>query len=118
LVEVQVPLSGSLSGPLSGELQALQRSIDELRDAIAYLSRTHGESSVVARLRNDLDRLVLDAADAEQLITITSTGSGAVRGVGFVQVTPIQVSDEPYDPSLWGDDADDEGVGGYHGKSR
>jgi hypothetical protein len=117
-VEVQVPLSGSLSGPLSGELQALQRSIDELRDAISYLSRTHGESSVVARLRNDLDRLLLDAADAQQLITIKAAGSGDVRGVGFVQVTPIQVSDEPYDPSLWGEDADDEGVGGYHGTNR
>jgi len=90
-------------------LLALQRSIDELKSAVAVLSHTHGKVSVVARLCNDLERLELDAADAQALrtpdIPVTAR-SGS---------TMYQVSDEPYDPSMWGDDYDQEGVGGYHG---
>ena len=48
-------------------LLALQRSIDELKSAVAMLSHTHGKVSVVARLCNDLERLQLDVADAEAL---------------------------------------------------
>jgi hypothetical protein len=32
--------------------------------------------------------------------------------------TMYKMSDEPYDPSMWGNDYDQEGLGGYHGKSR
>ncbi len=48
-------------------LLALQRSIDELKSAVAMLSHTHGKISVVARLCNDLERLQLDATDAQAL---------------------------------------------------
>jgi hypothetical protein len=93
-------------------LQSLQRSIDELASAVAVLSHAHGKIPIVARLCNDLERLKLDAADAQSLRT------PAVVGVPAGASTMYTVSDEPYDQSMWGDDADHEGVGGYHGKSR
>ena len=94
-------------------LLALQRSIDELKSAVTMLSHTHGKVSAVARLRNDLERLELDAEDAQALRTpdLPNTPKSAGPVV-------FQVSDEPYDPSMWGDDSDQEGVGGYHGQSR
>jgi len=94
-------------------LQALQRSIDELASAVTVLTHTHGKVPIVARLVNDLERLKLDAADAQTL-----KQPGAPVGQGAQAPTMFTVSDEPYDQSMWGDDADQEGVGGYHGKSR
>ena len=95
-------------------LQSLQRSIDELASAVAVLSHAHDKIPIVARLCNDLERLKLDATDAQTLRTpamVTPGSPGAAP-------TMFTVSDEPYDQSMWGDDADQEGVGGYHGKSR
>jgi hypothetical protein len=92
-------------------LQSLQHSIDELASAVAVLSHTHGKIPIVARLCNDLERLKLDVADAQTLRATPAT-------VGGPAPTMFTVSDEPYDQSMWGDDADHEGVGGYHGKSR
>jgi len=94
-------------------LQSLQRSIDELASAVAVLSHTHGKVPIVARLCNDLERLKLDVADAQTL-----RGPGVPAGAPEPGPTMYTVSDEPYDQSMWGDDADHEGVGGYHGKSR
>jgi hypothetical protein len=94
-------------------LLALQRSIDELAAAVAVLSHTHGKVSVVARLCNDLERLRLDVADAEALRTPDVPVNAAAS------VPPsYQISDEPYDPKMWGSDYDQEGLGGYHGQSR
>jgi hypothetical protein len=94
-------------------LLALQRSIDELAAAVAVLSHTHGKVSVVARLCNDLERLRLDVADAETL----RTPDVPVNAAASVQPS-YQISDEPYDPKMWGNDYDQEGLGGYHGQSR
>jgi hypothetical protein len=77
------------------------------------LLHTHGKVPIVARLANDLERLKLDAADAQTL-----RAPGAPAGKPEPAPTMYTVSDEPYDQSMWGDDADHEGVGGYHGKSR
>ncbi len=93
-------------------LQSLQRSIDELASAVTVLTHTHGKVPIVARLSNDLERLKLDAADAHTL-----RQPGPV-GPSSPEPTMFTVSDEPYDQSMWGDDADQEGVGGYHGKNR
>lgn len=93
-------------------LQSLQRSIDELASAVAVLSHAHGKIPIVARLCNDLERLKLDVTDAQSLRTPAAVGAPAAA------TTMYTVSDEPYDQSMWGDDADQEGVGGYHGKSR
>ena len=92
-------------------LQSLQRSIDELASAVAVLSHAHGKIPIVARLCNDLERLKLDVADAQVLHTPAAVGVPAAA-------TMYTVSDEPYDQSMWGEDAEHEGVGGYHGKSR
>jgi hypothetical protein len=98
-------------------LQALHRSIAELKSAIDALCRVHGNSSIVARLRNDLDRLVLDTADAAALRS-PSGSSQVMANAAATAPSVFQVSDEPYDQSMWGDDYDQEGVGGYHGQSR
>ena len=105
--------------PISAELQALQRAIADLRSGVNSLARNHGDLPVVARLRNDLERLILDVADVEALSPAT-WGAPAIPAGGKPVAPPTvyQVSDEPYDPSLWRDDADDEGVGGYHGIGR
>jgi hypothetical protein len=94
-------------------LLALQRSIDELKSAVASLSHTHGKVSIVARLCNDLERLQLDAADAQSLATPEIPAQASAAGPAV-----YQVSDVPYDQAMWGDDYDQEGVGGYHGQSR
>ncbi|HEY4993125.1 MAG TPA: hypothetical protein VII33_13695 [Nakamurella sp.] len=90
-------------------LLALDRSIDELKSAVAMLTHSHGKISVVARLCNDLERLQLDVADAQALRT---PDLPVIKNAG---PAVYQVSDEPYDQSIWGDDYDQEGVGGYHG---
>ncbi len=92
-------------------LLALQRSIEELKTAVSVLTHIHGKTSVVARLCNDLERLQLDAADAEVLRTPDLPAS--IKGQG---PDVYHVSDEPYDQSMWAD-SDQEGVGGY-GNSR
>ena len=97
-------------------LQALHRSIAELKSAIDALCRVHGNTSIVARLRNDLDRLVLDTADAATLRS--PSASSQVMATAAAAPSVFQVSDEPYDQSMWGNDYDQEGLGGYHGKSR
>lgn len=95
-------------------LLALHRSVAELKSAVEMLSHTHGKVPAVARLCNDLERLQLDVVDAEAL---RSPNSGSAR-LNAVQPAVYQVSDEPYDQSMWGNDYDQEGLGGYHGKSR
>ena len=98
-------------------LQALHRSIAELKSAIDALCRVHGNTSIVARLRNDLDRLVLDTADAAT-VRSPAASSQMMANASAAAPSVFQVSDEPYDQSMWGDDYDQEGVGGYHGQSR
>lgn len=101
--------------PISAGMHSLQRSIAELRSAVDALARTHGDSPVVARLRGDLDRLVLDAADVPSL---SPFGTPAAAGPLRPGETVFQMSDEPYDTALWKEEADDEGVGGYRGQHR
>jgi hypothetical protein len=96
--------------PVSVEVRSLNRAIDDLRTAIASLQGKYGEVPTVKRLRNDLERLVLDVADVD---TLPPAHPGSDRGGEIHQLT-----DEPYDSSMWSDDADDEGLGGYHGTSR
>ncbi|HZM65039.1 MAG TPA: hypothetical protein VFC16_01915 [Nakamurella sp.] len=106
--------------PISAELQALQRAIADLRSGLNALAHKCGEMPIVARLRNDLERLILDVADVEAMSPASyAAAAAAVAGSsGVAQPAIYLVSDEPYDPSLWREDADDEGVGGYHGIKR
>jgi hypothetical protein len=95
--------------PVTIELRTLNRAVDELRSAVASLHGKYGDVPTVRRLRNDLERLELDVHDVSSLPAGASTPP------------PLEMqllSDEPYDPRMWADDADDEGLGGYHGKPR
>jgi hypothetical protein len=95
--------------PVSVELRTLNRAVEDLRTAVSSLRGKYGDVPTVLRLRNDLERLELDVQDVSSL---PPTGPGG---------TPIemhQLTDEPYDASMWADDADDEGLGGYRGSSR
>jgi hypothetical protein len=95
--------------PVSVELKTLNRAVEDLRTAVTSLRGKYGDVPTVLRLRNDLERLELDVHDVSSL---PPTGPGG---------TPIemhQLTDEPYDASMWADDADDEGLGGYRGSAR
>jgi hypothetical protein len=62
-------------------------------------------------LRNDLERLELDVHD---VFSLPPTGPGGTL------IEMHQLTDEPCDATMWGEDADegDEGMGGYRGTSR
>jgi hypothetical protein len=94
--------------PVSVELRTLSHAIDDLRTAVTSLHGKYGDVPAVARLRNDLDRLILDVNDVDTLPATAPTTQGEVH----------QLTDEPYDQSMWAEDTDDEGLGGYHGSSR
>jgi hypothetical protein len=96
--------------PVSVEVRSLNRAIDDLRAAVASLHGKYGDVPTVKRLRNDLERLVLDVADVDAL-------PPAVPGQSGGSSEMHQLTDEPYDASMW-TDADDEGLGGYHGSTR
>jgi hypothetical protein len=93
---------------VSVELRILNHAIDDLRSAVTSLSGKYGNVPTVARLRNDLDRLILDAGEVETLPPEHAA----------VAAELLTLSDEPYDPAMWSDDADDEGLGGFHGGLR
>ena len=93
---------------VSVEHRALHHAIDDLRTATNALRAAHGDVPAVARLRNDLERLILDVADADALPTLPAAAHpGSPSGVA-----PADESDG-YAPT-W-EDADDEGVGGFRG---
>ena len=76
------------------------------------LRAAHGGVPAVLRLENDLDRLILDVADADALpAPAAPLSSGPDPGLAGAGAAP----DEQYDLSPWGEDMDDEGVGGFHG---
>ncbi|MGX7678087.1 hypothetical protein ACSMXN_04230 [Jatrophihabitans sp. DSM 45814] len=95
--------------PTSVELRTLNHVVDELRGAVQSLQNKYGQVAAVSRLRNDLERLELDVSDVGRLPSVTTASD--LEG----QMQPL--TDEPYDPAMWADDADDEGLGGFHGGS-
>lgn len=96
--------------PGSGEERRLHRVVEELRSVVASLHGRHGDVPAVRRLKNDLERLELDVHDVGALDTSGPLASPAM------ELSPL--TDEPYDPAMWAEDADDEGLGGYRGASR
>ena len=85
----------------TAELMSLRRAIDDVRGCVAVLRDHHGDIPSVRRLVGDVERLDLDAADLD----LPPLQAGP-------EVVPL--GSEPVDPTIWMD-ADDEGVGGYHG---
>jgi hypothetical protein len=96
--------------PGTVEERRLHRVVEELRSAVASLHGKYGDVPTVRRLRNDLERLELDVHDVGALPV-----SGP-QAVPAMELSPL--TDEPYDPAMWAEDADDEGLGGYHGTAR
>jgi hypothetical protein len=88
------------------EFVTLRRSIEQLRSSVAGVRNAFGDGPVVRRLVNDLERLEIDASDL-------ASASPHPSSAGLVP-EHVVVPDTPLDDSMWGD-ADDEGIGGYHG---
>jgi len=86
------------------QLKAVNRAIEELRATVSDARAAYGEIPAVQRLVNDVERLRIDVRDLD---TIPATRLDPAE-------TKIAIDDTPFDPSMWRD-ADDEGVGGYHG---
>jgi len=86
------------------QLKAVNRAIEELRVRVGEARLAYGEIPAVQRLVNDVERLRIDARELGA-IPAADVGSNEPK---------ISIDDSPLDPSMWGD-ADDEGVGGYHG---
>jgi hypothetical protein len=108
---------------VSAEHRALHHAIDDLRAATTSLRSAHGDLPVVARLRNDLERLILDVADADSLPAApaaparppTAPGPFDARNAAAGPGAPADIdADGAYLPPSW-EDVDDEGVGGFRG---
>ncbi len=89
------------------ELQSLYRAVDQVRAGVADVRRRYGDIPAVQRLAGDVDRLTIDA---HELDTVPARAPQPVATIEYI-------SDEPADTSMWAD-ADDEGIGGYHGGTR
>jgi hypothetical protein len=93
---------------VTSELSVLHRAVDELRSVVGEVRSRYGDIPPVKRLLGDIDRLDIDAAELDDV----SPPSPPPQQAQALQL----IDDTPPDPSLWAD-ADDEGVGGYHGTS-
>lgn len=87
--------------PLPIELRSLNRTIDELRNAVTSLAGKYGDITIVKRLRNDLERLVMDVDDVEKLPDAPAGGPTEI----------LELDDKPYDASMWDSEDLDEGLG-------
>jgi hypothetical protein len=86
------------------QLTAVNRAIDELKATVADARGAYGEAPAFRRLMNDVERLSIDASELDT-VAPAAAPPPPVR---------IPIDDSPPDPAMW-TDADDEGVGGFHG---
>lgn len=89
------------------EIATLRRSIEQLRQSVAVVRSAFGDAPEVRRLVNDLERLEIDAAELLSAEPLRQRTSGRVP-------EHVVVPDTPLDETMFSD-ADDEGLGGYHG---
>ena len=87
----------------AAELKTLYRAVDRLRAGVADVRHRYGDTPAVRRV-GDVARITLDAHEFDAL------AAPVVRPADPIEYIP----DEPFDISMWAE-ADDEGVGGYHG---
>ncbi|MFD6139485.1 hypothetical protein [Promicromonospora sp. NPDC060271] len=90
------------------EFATLRRSIEQLRQSVAVVRSAFGDGPEVRRLVNDLERLEIDAAELASAEPVRQ-----VRTSGHLP-EHVVVPDTPLDETMFSD-ADDEGLGGYHG---
>jgi hypothetical protein len=88
------------------QMKAVNRAIEELQARIVDARPGYGEFPAFKRLVNDVERLSIDAGE---LATVSPASAPAPSA-------RIPIDDTPPDPAMWGD-ADDEGVGGFHGRN-
>lgn len=88
------------------EFATLRRSIEQLRQSVSQVRSAFGDGPEVRRLVNDLERLEIDATELASAEPVRATNSRVPEHV--------VVPDTPLDESMFSD-ADDEGLGGYHG---
>ncbi|SOD73226.1 hypothetical protein SAMN05892883_2517 [Jatrophihabitans sp. GAS493] len=89
------------------QLRAVNRAIEELQARVGDAQSAYGNIPPISRLVNDIERLRIDAGDLVGVPTRTPEPA----------LTPIQIDNTPVDALMWRD-ADDEGIGGYHGTKR
>ena len=92
---------------VTAELTILHRTLEELKRCVGDLRSRYGDIPQVRRIIGDVDRINLDASELDEV-----PAPDLPSATSQIQL----VDDTPHDPSLWAD-ADDEGVGGYHGTS-
>ncbi len=86
------------------EFATLRRSIEQLRQSVTRVRDAFGDGPEVRRLVNDLERLEIDATELASTEPVRQTSV----------LEHVVVPDTPLDETMFSD-ADDEGLGGYHG---
>ncbi|MGV9412280.1 hypothetical protein ACWDOP_20385 [Nocardia sp. NPDC003693] len=89
------------------EIAELRYAVGQLRQCVGALRSQYGEASMVRRLENDLERLVIDTDEFEQ-----APPAQVTRGAQDVIYVPDSKSDE----AAWMG-AQDEGLG-FHSRPR
>jgi hypothetical protein len=92
----------------TSEFATLRRSIEQLRQSVSGVRGAFGDAPEVRRLMNDLERLEIDAAELASCEPLRPASTSSHLPEHVV------VPDTPLDESMFSD-ADDEGLGGYHG---
>jgi hypothetical protein len=90
-------------------LAMLHRAVEQLRHAVSEVRDAYGDTPAARRLANDLERLEIDAGELE------ASSPHPLAAAGLEAPEHVVVPDTPLDETMWRD-ADDEGVGGYHGR--
>ncbi|MFI1969171.1 hypothetical protein BLA24_25630 [Streptomyces cinnamoneus] len=89
------------------ELTMMQRCLDDLDRAIGRIEQRLGRGGLdVRRVRTDAGHL----RESVALLSPDGCGPGGVHVERLPREAMVQISDAPYDASLW-TDAQDEGLG-------
>ena len=98
--------------PNSKQLDDVSHAIDELRARVGDARAAYGDIPAVDRLANDVERIEIDARELVGAVPHNAPPPGQTH-----HEPKISIDDTPINPALWAD-ADDEGIGGFHGSPR
>lgn len=96
------------------QLVEVSRAIDLLGVRVGDARAAYGDIPAVQRLVNDLERLRIDA---RELGDVARTAPPPTQVPRPPTGPNISIDNTPVDPAMWVD-ADDEGIGGFHGIAR
>jgi hypothetical protein len=97
----------------SMQLVEVGRAIDLLGARVGDARATFGDIPAVQRLVNDIERLRIDARELGDVASVVPPQQAPRPPTG----PKITIDNTPVDPAMWAD-ADDEGIGGFHGTAR